>query len=149
MLLQGEKIWWHKRESGKKLGVLQLVDGRHNSGEGYGCSAPSATILPFHLCSLSHLDQICSARRFLCASRAPSPSIQMTPWYLVLQLLCLGYWYLHWLVFMISVHEPWCLCLTSSLCFFLLSLLGFLRLETETVSHLIIFSSQIPALNYS
>ena len=149
MLLQGEKIWWHKRESGKKLGVLQLVDGRHNSGEGYGYSAPSATILPFHLCSLSHLDQICSARRFLCASRAPSPSIQMTPWYLVLQLLCLGYWYLHWLVFMISVHEPWCLCLTSSLCFFLLSLLGFLRLETETVSHLIIFSSQIPALNYS
>ena len=149
MLLQAEKIWWHKRESGKKLGVLQLVDGRHNSGEGYGCSAPSATILPFHLCSLSHLDQICSARRFLCASRAPSPSIQMTPWYLVLQLLCLGYWYLHWLVFMISVHEPWCLCLTSSLCFFLLSLLGFLRLETETVSHLIIFSSQIPALNYS
>ena len=128
MLLQAEKIWWHKRESGKKLGVLQLVDGRHNSGEGYGYSAPSATILSFHLCSLSHLDQICSARRFLCASRAPSPSIQMTPWYLVLQLLCLGYWYLHWLVFMISVHEPWCLCLTSSLCFFLLSLLGFLRL---------------------
>ena len=38
------------------------------------------------------------------------------------------HWCLHQLVFMILVHEPWCLCLTSSLCFFLLSLLGFLRL---------------------
>lgn len=123
----------------KKLGVLQLVDGRHNSGEGYGCSAPSATILPFHLCSLSHLDQICSVRKlslcFPCPqsfysddSLTPCSSASLSG-------------------LLIPTVVAWSLSMNPDVCLtlqplFLPSLLSGLSktLETETMSHIITFS---------
>lgn len=88
----------------EKLGVLRASGWEAQLERGMVAQHPGYyTSLPPML--LSHLDQICSVRSFLCASHAPSPSIQMTPWYLVPQLLCLGYWYLQWL------HDlcPWTL----------------------------------------
>lgn len=82
----------------------------------------------FYLYWLSHLDQMCVlSGKFLCASNVPSP-IQVIPWHLFPQSFCLGYWCLCWLVFTVSIHEPWCLCLTSIVCLFSLSLRVFLRL---------------------
>ena len=79
---------------------------------------------PVHTLPLSGL-----ARGKLCALPVPSASVHVTPWPLAPGSLCLGYWcHLLVLVFMISVPEPWCLCLTPSPCFFLLSWGGFLGL---------------------
>lgn len=116
------KVWWHKWARVDKVIVLQLVDGRPDLGSISMLSTPQLLYLP-SLLSLT-----------LRPNLAQQEAFSVLPVLLFRWLPCSSasfayiYWCLHQLVFMILVHEPWCLGLTSSLYFFLLSSLGFLRL---------------------
>ena len=126
ILLQAEKIWWRKREGGQSwifcswwIGGLTLGGVRMLSTLSYCTSLP---------CSLSLFDQIWLSRKLSLCFQCPQSFYSDDSLIPCFSAFCLGYWCLQQSIFMIFVHEPWCVCLTSSLCFFLLCLLGFRRL---------------------
>ena len=106
ILPQVARIQLHEREGGQ-IGLSTPGGWEACPRDRVRMPAPSPAILPIHVCSLSHLDQVWFSGTFLCSSSVCNPSIP--------QSFFLGYWCLCQWPFMISFNEHWCFCHTSRL----------------------------------